>query len=152
MTQQRLASPPVCQIFLVLPTFGWNVRLGASRALGKIGVKAKDAVPDLTAVFLDNQEVTWVRYEALQALKNIPSDEATSALIRYESTAKALLRKMAPKLKLMNENCSEVPPKALRALADRRNKQPPAMCQIKFLSTIFKWKCPQPGKSKSNDI
>jgi HEAT repeat protein len=121
-----------------------SVRSGAADALGQIGSEAKDAVPELTKVFLNTNEDREVRYEAINALENIASDQAISVLKTYRETADAIKRLRRWGFRLTSFH--SVPPLALAyrvrdATTTYVSANPPVMCRIPVIRAVLRWKC-----------
>jgi HEAT repeat protein len=124
---------------IALKNNNWRTRLGAAIALGKIGADAKDAVPQLTEVFLNTNEKIRIRYEAMKALENIKSYQATSVLQRYRKLADDISQWVAQHpLSCRQYAIGEVVKKATLEYM----KTPPAMCRIRQVRLVLRWKCP----------
>ncbi|NEP63091.1 MAG: HEAT repeat domain-containing protein [Symploca sp. SIO2G7] len=113
-----------------------NIRLWSAHTLSQIGADAKDAVPELTEVFLDSYEYTKVRYEAIQALENIASYEAISVLDKYRETADAILQE--EKVVFI---CHTSRTNMVRLATTNHIKRQPVMCRIQVIKSILGWKC-----------
>ena len=116
-------------------------KYGAVLALGEIGADAKDAVPELTKIFLDRNEDIWIRDEAIKALKKIASSEAILVLERYKETTDAISHWVAghPNLGI----CVLDPARPVReATTNYVSTRPPAICRIRAIRAVLRWKCP----------
>ncbi|AFZ22074.1 HEAT repeat domain-containing protein [Allocoleopsis franciscana] len=116
-------------------------KYGAVVALGEIGADAKDAVPELTKIFLDRNEDIWMRDEAIKSLKKINSSEAISIVERYRKTTDEISHWVAqhPNLGI----CVQDPaPPVREATTAYVSARPPAICRIRAIRAVLRWKCP----------
>jgi HEAT repeat protein len=116
-------------------------KYAAVLALGGIGADAKDAVPELTKIFLDRNEDIRMRDEAIKTLKKIASSEAISVLERYREITDNISHWVTqhPDLHI----CVLDPPSPVRqATTNYVSTRPPAICRIRAIRAVLRWKCP----------
>jgi len=144
-TLGKMGKEAVPALTTALKDMDWSLRFGATRALGQIGVEARDAVPELTEVFLDRNENIRIRSEAMTALKNIASSEAISVLNRYKKETENIYDLLAK-----NKETFCFPEKfrekgftnSVKMATMKSTSKSPAMCKIRVIKSLLRWKCP----------
>ena len=110
----------------------------------KIGKDAKDAVPELTEIFLDDDEYVYVRYQAIQALKQIGSDEAILILEKNKEITNAISKSNRKDLEIscpIGYSCLMVT-RVRTAITTNIKNKPPLICKIPQIKAMLHWKCP----------
>ena len=120
----------------------YPVRFGAIRALKNIGVEAKDAVSELTEIFLNSYEYEDVRYAAIQALKQIDSEQSRSVLEKNKQIINVISKKqyMFDSISCVGSVSKTITVKKV-ASTNIKNK-PPLICKIPQIKAMLHWKCP----------
>lgn len=144
-TLEKIGKEAVPALTTALKDMDWNLRFGATRALGQIGVEARDAVPELTEVFLDRNENIRIRSGAMTALENIASEEALSVLNIYKEEADNISYLLAQKKETFcfsKEWTDKGFTNSVKMATTQSTSKPPAMCKIRVIRSILRWKCP----------
>lgn len=119
-----------------------NIRIGAIAALGKIGEEARTAMPALYNLLRDrDQDVQFAASHAIgeiyQQLRQPTLEEEYYYKSRnYESSNHEITQ-----TSIGGTNNTQT--YTIRRASIERKRNPPLICQIPMVSSIFQWKCPQ---------
>jgi len=135
----KIGKNAVPALIAVLKDKDWSVRWVAARALGKISADAKEAVPELTEIFLDRNENIRIRFEAMTALRNIGSEQAISVVNRYKKTADSISNWIV--IHHFNVVCPQAATPSVKQATTASISKQPVMCKIPAIRAVLKWKC-----------
>ena len=107
--------------------------------MGKIGIKEKDAVHQLSKILLDKNENICSRYHAVELLQIADSEEATTVIKQNKGTINYIYKNFSTACII---ELPGVPAPPLRkGTLDHLRKKPPVMCRIPVIKNLLAWKC-----------
>ncbi|MUG95950.1 hypothetical protein F7734_27810 [Scytonema sp. UIC 10036] len=109
------------------------VRYEAAGVLGQIGTAAKEALPELTNVFLNRKNVNYVRYKALQAINTISPDKNILSVVNIYKENFMLSPYYASGSRVG---------KVRKVTRNYLAAKPLVVCKVSIIRTLLPWKCP----------